>query len=264
MMHGAFPILETVRDLGVDAVLVAFSGGKDSLVALDLAARVFSRVQPYFRYEVQGLAEHGRVFAAIEARYKCEVIRVPSPELASKIRYGAFLPRETNFKRDLKHVDIENYVRRKTGLDWIVSGIRMEESLQRRGMVNDAKRWRDNGTGLPETLGIDRLGHRLWPICKWGPQHVKQYLAARRLPLPVQTGMNRNRATDLSLNAENLKHLKATNPNDYRKMVERFPLAEVLVKRREMFDEDLAEQSAQAVGVEPGTVQPENHRPSEP
>lgn len=257
-MHGAMPILNAIRSLGVDGVLVAFSGGKDSLVTLDLAARVFDRVQPYFRYEVKGLSEHERVFAQVERRYHCEVIRVPSPELAARIRWGSMLPRETAMRRNLKHVDIEAYVRKLTGLKWILSGIRMEESLQRRGMVNDAKRWADNGTGLPETLGIDRKGWRAWPICHWGPQHVRQYMSARRLPLPVQNGMNRNRSTDLTLNAENLVWAKEHRPDDYRKMLDRFPLAEVLVKRREMLDEDLADENDSPLGTEAREVQPAN------
>ena len=249
LIRDSLHILQLVRDTGVDEILVAFSGGKDSLATIDLAARVFPRVQPYFRYEVKGLAENERVFAAIERRFHCEMIQVPSPELASKVRFGAMLPREHDFSRNLRHVDIEAYVRQMTGLEWIASGQRMQESLARRGMINSAKRYPDSGTGIPETLGIDRRSKRLYPIASWGPQHVRDYMRVRHLPRPVQTGMNRDRTTGLTLNASNLKHLRENNPEEYRKMIGRFPLAEVIVMRAEIVsneDQGMADRAPEA------------------
>lgn len=236
-LRDALDTLAMIRGLGVEEILIAFSGGKDSLVTLDLCQRSGFALRPYFRYEVSGLSEHERVFEWVKRRYGCDVIRVPSPELASKIRFGAMLPRETEMKRNLRHVDVENYLRQKTGLEWIASGIRMHESLQRRGMVNSLSKKPCLTCTLPERIGIDRNGSRIWPICHWGPQHVRDYMRLRKLCEPVRTGMAKDRAMDLSLNAENLIYLRQHNPDDYRKMLQRFPLAEVLVKRWEIWNE---------------------------
>ena len=43
------------RRLQSDACLVAFSGGKDSLVVMDMSLRSFSRVEAFFMYLVPGL-----------------------------------------------------------------------------------------------------------------------------------------------------------------------------------------------------------------
>ena len=60
-----------------DAVLVGFSGGKDSIVTLDLCFKYFKKVVPFFLYIVPGLSFQERQLQWYENRYQTEIIRLP-------------------------------------------------------------------------------------------------------------------------------------------------------------------------------------------
>jgi len=58
-------------------VLVSYSGGKDSLIILDLAKRVGRRVEAFTMELVPGLAVVDRAIAWAETRYKLTIRRYP-------------------------------------------------------------------------------------------------------------------------------------------------------------------------------------------
>jgi hypothetical protein len=61
----------------VSEIIVSFSGGKDALACLDICARQFSRVAPFFMYWVKGLEFQEATLCAAEARYGLHIERVP-------------------------------------------------------------------------------------------------------------------------------------------------------------------------------------------
>ena len=58
-------------------VIVAFSGGKDSCVTLDLCTRFFDKVYAFFMYQVPNLSFQERTIQHYEKRYGIEVLRIP-------------------------------------------------------------------------------------------------------------------------------------------------------------------------------------------
>ena len=92
--------IQTVAAL-TDSVIVGFSGGKDSVVTLDLCMKHFSRVEAYFLYYVPGLSFNERMLTWAEHHYGLTIYRLPHFELAQFLRYGSFRPVDQEFRPSL-------------------------------------------------------------------------------------------------------------------------------------------------------------------
>lgn len=60
-----------------DSVIVAFSGGKESIVTLDLCFRYFKNVRAFFMYICPDLSFQERTLEWYEKKYQTEIIRIP-------------------------------------------------------------------------------------------------------------------------------------------------------------------------------------------
>lgn len=95
-----FQPIKTARCVS-DTVMVGFSGGKDSICALDLCCRYFGTVHAYFMYLVPGLSFQEAQLRWYEQRYGLQIHRVPHPMLSSWLKWGVF--RKQNF--DVPEID---------------------------------------------------------------------------------------------------------------------------------------------------------------
>ena len=219
------PVLQRVRAL-TDGVIVALSTGKDSLAVLDLAARNFTRVVPFFMYRVKGLEFQERALRMVERRYGFEVLRLPHWALSRMYRTAAFAPHGA-IREDVPRLslgDVERTVREKTGLVWIFSGEKTSDSLVRNAMLKRAG-------------GMDESTRRAWPIWDWKDATVFGYLRQRGIPLPPEYRAGaRHGISDLT--GPELVRIKREYPDDYARILAAFPFIEAEVKRREFFVEE--------------------------
>lgn len=234
MYYGAVTVasieraLELLRRPGSSSALIGLSGGKDSLVTLDLCSRVFSDVQCFFMYVVRGLESIEAPVEAAAKRYGAKLHYVPHFSLGGYLRGGVMRPhlRDTVGWRKTRQVHIEALMRERTGLAWIAYGHRMAESLERRGMLH-------------ANSGFDEKGPRLYPIWDWTTADVWAYIRAAKIPPPPQLG--RVNQGGVNLKFETLSWFAEHAPADLERIFEMFPYARALFHRARFAEEHARE-----------------------
>jgi phosphoadenosine phosphosulfate reductase len=226
--------LRAARELGVQSVLVAFSGGKDALACLDLAVKVFPKVQPYFLYWVKGLSFQERTLRWAEQRYGLEIMRLPHAFLSAYYIRSDFrhdLPIDKLTKK-MGLTEQENVIRAQTGITWLIAGKKRADSLWRRGELAEAEK----------NQGIDRKRRTIFPLLDWTDADVWNYLKLARVPTPadyrVFAGLAPHSLSwDLNQKRQGkyLMRIRETWPEDYQKIRAQFPLVDALVKREEIY-----------------------------
>ncbi len=225
------PLAESLRlihDVGAVAsagVIVGLSGGKDSLVTLDLCVRELGadRVMAFHMYLVRGLRCVEDGIRRCERRYGVEVLHVPHWMLGRAYKYATYMPhrRRADGWRDMRLGDVEQHVREKLGATWIAYGHRMSDSIERVGMLSR------NG-------GLDSSGRRVYPLRSWNEAAVVAYLRARRIPAPPKLTILRRSMTGVSFQEDVLVAIRDQYPDDFEKIVEKFPYVPAKLARFEM------------------------------
>lgn len=203
-----------------DAVLVMLSGGKDSLVTVDLCLSVFKRVEGLYMYPIAGLRSCDGPVDIAEKRFGIKVHRTQHWLTNQWLREGMFRPSPIDLPK-IGLNDIQNIARAETGIQWIASGERAEDSMARRARLVRCK-------------GLEEPQYRMFPIYDWHTTEVVSYLRAKRIPLPPRIGSSGQSGTSgFELRAPCLRFLRDNYPDDYQKVLEVFPHAESAIKREE-------------------------------
>lgn len=202
-----------------DSVIVGFSGGKDSIVTLDLCFRYFKRVVPFFMFLVPNLEFQEKMLRWYENKYNTEIIRVPHFEVSEFLKYGSF----TLYDHDVDIVGITDtyeYIRQKTGIHWIAAGERCADSIVRNAMIK-------------QSGSIDYKRGRFYPIAYWKKNDVMQYIKHKKLYLsPEQKKLG---FSFRSLAGSELAVIKENYPEDYKKILKIYPFAEAGVVRYQTY-----------------------------
>ena len=196
------------------AALVSFSGGKDSLVVLDLAQRTFERVEAFFMYLVPGLEVAEEELAKATARTGVKIRQYPHWALERMIRQGVycFNGPATDDLPLLSLKNIQDLAMYDSGIPLLLTGAKRADSLwRRRDMTTHAR------------------AEVLCPIAAWTKHDVLAYLARHGIPRPDSEGGN---SGGIGLATPSLLWLHDKYPADFRRICEVFPLAEAVVWRR--------------------------------
>ena len=209
--------------------LLAFSGGKDSLVCLALCLRTFEETKPFFMYFIPGLTVVDEMIAKWEKILGVKIDQVPHWKVSRKLKdyiyrvppiklmedgYIAVDPHAGDDIDAWSLDEIYSLQVDKTGIPIIVTGAKKSDSMWRR---------RQMGTWGNQ----DRM---IYPLRNWNKFDVLQFLKTNRLPLPESSGRNAN---GIDLATPIVLWLYDQHREDYNKIAEVFPLVEAVVWRRQ-------------------------------
>lgn len=203
-----------------EGVIVGVSGGKDSVVTLDLCRQHFARVEAYHLYVVPGIGFVERYLEYLERRFEVTIHRRPSFILADALRSGMFRAVRLDVPA-IKPVEIEAAERARCGLNWIATGLKKCDSLERRGMLS---RWG----------AIDRERHKLYPIADMSQAQVQQYLREKGILLPPDYALW-GRSWGYDLGGRYLSDIRRKWPEDFAKILKFFPLCGAEADQWEMY-----------------------------
>jgi 3'-phosphoadenosine 5'-phosphosulfate sulfotransferase (PAPS reductase)/FAD synthetase len=117
----------------------------------------------------------------------------------------------------VKIKDVENYVRQKTGMEYVATGERANESVERNAQ------FKQHG-------GVDHKRKRFYPCCWWRAQDIFSYMTLHDIPIPPDYKINAKRSIG-DLWVDNMVGIKERFPADFAKIREVFPLIDVQILR---------------------------------
>jgi phosphoadenosine phosphosulfate reductase len=215
---GLYDVVRTAAMM-TDRVLVAYSGGKDSVVTLDLCHKHFKHVAVFFMYQVPGLSFQERTLRWAEARYGIEILRLPHFGTSWAFREGLLAQFDDSVSR-VTVADTYAYVREQLGTYWIAGGERIADSIIRRAMI-------------VKSGAIDDKRGRISPLAHWRKAHVKSYITQHGLHVSEEAQALGFSFRELA--PRDLAAVKQHYPDDFEKIVRMYPMAEAAVKRYEFF-----------------------------
>ncbi len=209
-IDSALNLLRLVRQK-TDAIGVAVSFGKDSLAVLDLACRVFSRVEGYYLYRVAGLEIVDRWADRVWRRHRVRVRMYPHFDLARCYRNAVLQPHWRGLEKTprLSMREIDEAFMAEARVDWIAYGWRRNDSLSRAIIMG-------------QCAGYWPEARRVFPLRSWRRRDVLAYLDARDIPRPESFGRKEQGGLDFHPEA-----LSALSESDWAKWRRDFPFSEI-------------------------------------
>jgi len=210
-----------------DTAILAFSCGKDSIAAWIQMRRYFKKIIPFYWVLVPGLSFIDESLKYYEDFFGSKIERIPSPSLYRMLTNLVFqAPENCSIVEDMElDVDSKDAIvkrwKRDIGVSddtFIALGTRAVDSIMRRRTV---KKW---GALNPNRKSF-------LPVFDWNKARLKDELRGAGVKLPVDYEMF-GRSFD-GIDYRFLKPIKDRFPEDYQRILEFFPLAELEIKRRE-------------------------------
>lgn len=193
------------------SVLVAYSGGKDSRVVLDLCAKTFKRFEVFCMALVPGMQSTRAILDEARGRYGCVAHEVQHWEIYHDLSEGFWgSPVFHGVKGSPKSAYAD--IMRKAGIGLVATGCRLDEDYARRTMMARGR--------LPG-----------WhPIAKWNIRDVVSYLKTQAIPIP-DAGQVMN---GWGLNTKALMRMHKEYPNDFELVAKVFPFVRGVIARQKL------------------------------
>ncbi len=220
-------LVPIARQIAGDRLLLSFSG-RDSLAAWVFCREAGFELIPYWCYTVPGLSYDEQMLEYYERVFDTHIIRLPHPRTYELLRTGAWQPLENwrvLYWSQLPHVefaDIEDRLAKQfdLGPNYLCAvGIKAADNLMRMRLI------RQMGP-----IGVKRRRY-YYPVWDWKTADVKACLQSHGLKLSrsyLYFG-----STGDGVEYEWLRYLRDNLPEDYQKVLDVFPLADLELFRYE-------------------------------
>lgn len=202
-----------------DNVIVAFSGGKDSVVTLDLCCRYFKRVSAFFMYQVPDLSFQEATINFAERKYGITIERIPHFEISEIIASGTF--RKEDYTTPIINInDCYRYVRLINDSWWIAAGERIADSIVRRAMIK-------------RSGCIDEKRGRFYPVANFTKEEILRYIKHHNLKPAPETAVIGH--SFRSLMPKDIWSIKKYYPQDFEKIKRWFPFVDAAAFHYELY-----------------------------
>lgn len=222
-------IRQTLVDSGED-VLLAFSGGKDSLatwLALLDSGMPQERIVPYYMYSIPGLTFVEDSLAYFEDKFQTRIVRYPNPMFYHRLNYGTMQTKERMEIIEAARLpnfdfpDVLAAIHRDLGYTeelWKCDGVRATDSIVRRIAIKDHGPMKHNS-------------RKVSAIWDWRISDVRNAIAYHEVKWPIDYEWF-GRSFD-GVDYAFLKPIKENSPEDYEKIKDWYPLIELEIIRNE-------------------------------
>lgn len=208
-------------------VVVAFSGGKDCCVVLDLVAKHFKRIVLLHRVMVSGLSITAAATAWAAERYGATCYEVKDRCWWEARINGLFCVPNKSLRQIPRMADICGVALDDIGIDLMATGCKKSDYWGRKLMI-------DNGT---------QFGWH--PLRDWTQYHVLAYMEINKIPRFFNDASIQSTGVDLT--TKSVLYLHQHHPDDFQKLCKEFPFAEAIIYRQKWYGKpDQAEASAAA------------------
>lgn len=196
------------------AVLVSYSGGKDSLAVLDMCLRNFPRVETFLMSFLPGMRFYAEKIAWVQEQFGVICREYPSWLLYKCIRNAPYSDPKLKYD-DLPQWSLgEVYAlaRADSGIRLIAHGAKFADSPWRRRTL---------------TAKMKDDADVIYPLATWTKRDVVAFCARRGIPVPEQMGCD--------LTERNLFNMHEKYPDDYERICQVFPYAPAALYRRKLY-----------------------------
>lgn len=225
--------IDKIRELSGECILMN-SLGKDSLVTLDLLYPRFDRIVCVFMYFVKGLEHIDRWTRWVRARYpRVEFVQIPHWNLTYVLRSGMYCVAQPRI-RLMNLSQVVQALRDKYRIDYVFTGMKKADSLNRRVMMTDIikKRLARGEEPLYEKKGM------CYPLADLTQKEILAYMRDHHLPDPVR--YSKDASGGLGFNVECFTWMERNFPQDLERIYQVFPLS-----RRILIEHHLREEKEQ-------------------
>lgn len=211
-----------------DTAILAFSTGKDSIAAWLQIRKYFKRVVPYYCYVVPGLSFVDKSLAYYEDFFGTHIYQMPHRSMYRFLRGMIFQPPERVTRLEAMQIPGDEYddamigqiIRQTAGLPdaaYVATGVRAADSPMRR-------------LAMSTHGAVNHNAKRFYPVYDWCKSDLLKAFEDSGVKLPVDYKMF-GRTFD-GLDYRFLEPIRKYYPEDYQKILEWYPLADLELMRR--------------------------------
>lgn len=205
-------IINHVREKTDVVVLFYSSGGKDSIVLLDMVATRFKKVYCCFMYLVEDM-EHIKPYLAWTKKYPNVEVRQYPHAIRSVVEAQGFFKDQDEGIKEKKISDEERRIMKDCDVKYAFHGMKGFDGFMKRMRL---KMWK------PYYISPSNI---CYPLALWTNKEVLRYIKFNNLIQPLAYDP-KSISQGLGLNIDCFLFLKEKYPNDLKKIFKEFPYAE--------------------------------------
>ena len=218
-------LCEYMADLCDGCTLLAFSTGKDSIVAWLKLRRYFRKIVPYYLYCVPNLEFVEKSLRYYEDWFGCHIIRLPHPSLYRM--WNSFVVQAPENLRIIEEARLPNF-----DYEDINALVRSTDPELDRAYQATGVRSADSITRRQAMLQHGQVNHkakRYYPVFDYKKTDIVRALDEVAIALPIDYEWF-GRSFD-GIDYRFTSVIKDKAPNEYEKIVQAFPLVELDILR---------------------------------